>query len=107
MVFYNYWRPKGQVVLKLLTTKSRAKHAHVCVTKEMMMRRMKMRIVGGRPRAGPGVHVRRILSDPTSEQLRVPELRGREGETCTSLWRGKPVLDDELEFGRLLAFNAS
>ena len=42
------------------------------VTKVMMMSGMKMRIVGGRPRAGPGVHVRRILSDPTSEQLRVP-----------------------------------
>ena len=63
--WYNYLRPRAE--------------PSTCVTKMMMMSGMKMRIVGGRPRAGPGVHVRRILSDPTSEQLRVPELRGREG----------------------------
>ena len=42
-----------------------------------------MMIVGGRPGSGPGVHVRRILSDPRSESSVAP----REGEAALHFCR--------------------
>ena len=45
------------------------------------MSMMMMMIVGGRPGSGPGVHVRRILSDPRSESSVAP----REGNLHSTL----------------------
>ena len=59
---------------------------------------MMMMIVGGRPGSGPGVHVRRILSDPRSESSVAP----REGEAALHFGG----LVDGTNFGKKNFFNS-
>ena len=56
---------------------------------------MMMMIVGGRPGSGPGVHVRRILSDPRSESSVAP----REGKLHSTFVDGT-------NFGKKNFFNS-